>query len=172
MVRQIELALYHCRQILLLEQLPPPQVTAAGSTIPRSVVHLTYNDLIIGYTAVTLVEFSVHMHLSDLQETLGLMERLLCSRGVASEELEEHEFKSDPVLQWATSVMRKKVLDAQAEAASDADEDADIGMNVAGEEDTTDRSPGPYWSGMASDSWNFLLDTSTPMFTFPFGVNS
>ena len=53
MVRQ---ALYHCRQILL-EQMPPPQVvTAAGSTIPRSVVRLTCNDLTIGYTTVSLVE--------------------------------------------------------------------------------------------------------------------
>ena len=125
-------------------------------------VHQTYHDLIIGYTGVTLVEYAIH--LSDVQGTLGLMERVLLNRVESEELIKEPNFKADPVFQWATSVMRKKVLDAlQPVEAVDEDDQALQSPPTRNVLQAMD----------LSDPWHSLLDTTTPMSnTFPFSANS
>ncbi|KAI1613824.1 hypothetical protein EDD36DRAFT_417685 [Exophiala viscosa] len=91
--KYVEVLIHHSRRILEL------MITLCLRT---AFVRPTYDSLLGAYASVTLVEYAVH--LPDIQATFALMEKAL---------LQGQRAQSNVlVLQWATNMMRKKLLDA------------------------------------------------------------
>ncbi|KAF2008761.1 hypothetical protein BU24DRAFT_429067 [Aaosphaeria arxii CBS 175.79] len=80
---------------------------------------LVFDFLLGAYAAVTIVEYS--HHLTSTQATFSLMDRII--------ERERLQFRTiEPVLQWATDVMRKKAMD-EVQSAQGQEQDM-TGMEV------------------------------------------